>query len=143
VNKLPHFTRLSVDACVHAKHGFYGIDYPHSRYSDYLAEARVALRQQLVDTLRAKDGGDIILDFAFAFKEDRDDWKKTIEEEGGRWVLVYLEADRETLWRRIRKRKDGALDADSAFEMTEEILDGYMIGFEVPKDEGEIVLKVV
>jgi predicted kinase len=140
---MPNFTRLSVDTYVHSKHGFYGIDYPHSRYSEYLVEARAALRHQLIDVLRAKDGGDVVLDFAFAFKEDRDDWKKAIEIEGGRWVLVYLEADREALWRRIQERKAKGLDADSAFEMTEEVLDGYMKGFEVPRGEGEIVLKVV
>jgi predicted kinase len=142
VERLPQFTRLSVDKYIHAKHGFYGIDYPQSRYSEFQNEARIALRQELMDILRAPEGGDVVLDFAFAFKEDRDDWRKTIETAGGRWILVYFYADRDTLWRRIRERKAKGLDADSAFEMTEEILDGYMSGFEVPRGEREIVLKV-
>jgi predicted kinase len=142
VDRLPQFTRLSVDAYIHAKHGFYCIDYPQSKYSEYQSEARAALRQQLVDILCAQDGGDVVLDFAFAFKDDRDDWKKTIETMGGRWILVYLDADRDTLWSRIQERKAKGLDADSAFEITEEILDDYFRGFEVPKGEGELVLKI-
>jgi predicted kinase len=143
VKKLPNFTRLSVDAYVHANHGFYGKDYPDSKYSEYLSEARAALRTQLIDTLRTKNGVDVVLDFAFAFKDDRDAWKKTVEEEGGRWVLVYLDASRDTAWRRIQERKAKGLDADSAYEITEEILNGYVKGFEVPKGEGEVVLRVV
>jgi predicted kinase len=100
------------------------------------------LTLQLRDLLRAKDR-DAILDFSFAFKEVRDEYKTLIEEEEGRWVLVYLDVDEETLPQRIRERREGAVDADSAFEVTEEVLAKYIEGFQRPENEGEIVLKIV
>lgn len=59
-------------------------------------------------------------------------------------MLVYLKcADVEVLWKRIQGRERERLDADSAFRMTKEILEGYTGGFEGPEGEGEIVVDVV
>jgi predicted kinase len=126
-----------VDAYIHEKHGLYGVDYPHSQYSDYQDEARRALRERLVEVMQNQEGGDVVLDSAFAFKEDRHNWRELISKAGGRSVLVYLDANRDVLWRRIQQRQAKTRNADSAFEITEEILDGYLKGFEVPKGEGE------
>jgi predicted kinase len=139
---LPSFQRFSVDVYIYDKHGLYGADYPRSKYEEYQIEAKEALTLQLRDLLRAKDR-DAILDFSFAFKEVRDEYKTLIEEEEGRWVLVYLDVDEETLRQRIRERREGAVDADSAFEVTEEVLARYLEGFQRPENEGETVLKIV
>lgn len=97
----------------------------------------------MIEIVQRNDGRDVVLDSAFAFKEDRDNWRVTIEEAGGRSVIVHLNAKRDVLWRRIQERQAKDRNADSAFEMTEEILDGYMKGFEIPSGEGEVVLQVV
>jgi AAA domain len=93
------------------------------------------------------EAGDVILDLALAFKSSRDAYKRLIEDHGGRWVLVYLDVDEGTLRGRIgsrreRRRREGE-DADSAFDMTEEVFQRYLRGFERPKGEGEIVIKML
>ncbi|KAF2427514.1 ATP/GTP-binding protein [Tothia fuscella] len=142
ISKLPSFTRLSIDGYVHSKYGLYAIDYPREKYAEYLAEAQKAMRQQLREIIGAKDGGDVVLDSTLAFKEDRDDWARVVREGGGRRVLVYLDAKKEILWKRIQERQAIERNADSAFEMTEAILDSYLRGFEVPRGEGEVVLRI-
>lgn len=56
--------------------------------------------------------------------------------------MVYFDAEREVLWRRIQERTSKVRDADSAFEVTEEVLNSYLRGFEVPVDEEHVVIKV-
>ncbi|GJN78481.1 hypothetical protein PLIIFM63780_001975 [Purpureocillium lilacinum] len=148
VSRLPAFTRLSVDAIIHATHGLYGIDYEPSKYSEYQDEAQDKLKDRLRALLRAKDR-DAVLDLAFWNKEYRDEFKSLIEENGGRWVLIFLQADRELLWRRITERRarrdamhetDERRDGDSAFDVDEATFDMYYSGFESPQGEGEIVI---
>lgn len=81
-----------------------------------------------------------MLDLSCAFREDRDEYRRVIEEGGARAVLVYLQCDKETLWRRIQARERGTRDADSSFKMTMERLDMYLRDFEPPVDEGQIVI---
>jgi hypothetical protein len=57
-------------------------------------------------------------------------------------VLVYLKAEREWLWARIVERREKGLDADSAATITKALLNQYVDGFDVPRDEGEIVIDV-
>jgi predicted kinase len=82
-----------------------------------------------------------VLDLSFAFREWRDEYRQIIEEEGARAVLVYLECDAATLWKRIQARETAGLDADSAFKMTPERLTTYLNGFQPPVDEAQIVFK--
>ena len=84
----------------------------------------------------------ILLERSFYAKEDRDEFKTMIEEAGGRWVLVYLKAERDLLWRRICERRAKGVTADSALEIDEQLLDRYVAGFEAPVGEGEIVINV-
>ena len=86
---------------------------------------------------------DIMLDQSFWSKRDRDETKQLIENHGARWVLVSFSATKEPLWKRIQQRSKGIRDADSAFEVTEEVLDSYIQGFETPHGEGEIKIEVV
>jgi predicted kinase len=137
-----NFTRLSVDALIHSAHGLYNIDHPAYLYAQYQTEASASLRTQLLSLLYSREK-DVILDRSFYAKEDRDEFKELIEENGGRWVLVYLDASKEVLWRRILERKKREMDADWAFEVTEEVFERYWSGFERPLGEGEIVVKVV
>ncbi|EPS28938.1 hypothetical protein POX_f08012 [Penicillium oxalicum] len=136
----PSFQRLSIDSYIYNHHGLYGVDYPKEKYNDYQQEAVTALRSELAQLVQ-QGSRDAILDFAFAFQETRDEWKDLIEESGGRWVLVYLDVEPDELRRRVRARNQLAVkDGDSAFLVTEETLESFILGFERPIGEGEIVL---
>lgn len=118
------------------------MDYPKEHYEKYQEEAEAALRQQLVHILQ-HDDANVVLDFSFAFREDREAWKALISEFGGRWVLVYLNVDPTEIRRRVAARN--ALidkDGDSAFYLTEDLLERYINGFERPIGEGEIVINL-
>ncbi|KAL2867241.1 AAA family ATPase [Aspergillus lucknowensis] len=138
----PSFKRFSIDAYVYSHHGLYGVDYPKEKYNDFLDEAEDALRVEFTEVLR-EGSHDAILDFSFAFRETRDEWRSLIEESGARWVLVYLDVRADELWRRITTRNQLAVkDGDSSFFITEEIFKGYLAGFERPSGEGEVVLRL-
>ncbi|KAF7178054.1 hypothetical protein CNMCM7691_006712 [Aspergillus felis] len=138
----PSFTRLSIDTYVYSHHGLYNVDYPKEHYEKYQDEAEIALKRQLVHILE-QGNANVVLDFSFAFREDRDEWKALISDSGGRWVLVYLDVDPTEIRRRVAARN--ALlekDGDSAFYLTEDELERYITGFERPVGEGEIVIHV-
>lgn len=89
----------------------------------------------------------LVLDRSFYAKADRDEYRALAEDAGARVVLVFLDADRDVLWRRIGKRwerraEGRGVDADSAMDVTEEVLDAYLAGFERPSGEGEVVIRV-
>lgn len=137
----PSFKRLSIDSYIYTKYGLYGVGYPEKRYNDYQDEAESALRNELVQLLR-QGSQDAILDFSFAFRKSRDEWKGLIEASGGRWVLAHLDIGAGDLRQRVRSRNQLAIkDGDSAFFVTEEILESYIAGFERPTGEGEVVLR--
>ena len=140
MNAFPSFTRLSIDAIIADRHGIYNVDYPPSDYAAHLLEARKVLQDQVQEFLEKKRN--VVLDSSFYAKGDRDRYKAKIENAGGRWVLVYLKAERDVLWNRICERREKTLDADSAREISPALLDRFVRGFEVPEGEGEIVVTV-
>lgn len=140
VSAYPSFHRLSIDYYVYSHHGLYDVDYPKERYEEYQLEAEKALRAELITAL-TRGQVDLVLDFSFAFRAVREEWKRLIEGLGGRWVLVFLDVNAAELRRRVQARNERVdKDGDSAFYVTEEILEQYLKGFERPHGEGEIVL---
>ncbi|KAF4156651.1 hypothetical protein CNMCM6069_006549 [Aspergillus lentulus] len=138
----PSFARLSIDAYVYSHHGLWNVDYPKEHYEKYQIEAEAALKRQLVHILQ-HDDANVILDFSFAFRRDRDEWKAIISESGGRWVLIYLDADPTEIRRRVAARNAlNEKDGDSAFYLAEDVLERYINGFERPVGEGEIVINM-
>ncbi|KAF5687728.1 integral membrane protein PTH11 [Fusarium circinatum] len=149
VTQLPNFKRLSNDQIIYESHGLYKIDYAAEQYEAYQQEASQKLIAELERILLEKSN-DLVLDLSFYDKEYRDEYKDIVERHGGRWVLVYLDADRDVLWNRIQQRraKRDSLDAmdperngDSAFDIDDETFAMYWGGFEPPSGEGEIVIK--
>ncbi|KEF62808.1 uncharacterized protein A1O9_00781 [Exophiala aquamarina CBS 119918] len=137
----PHnFTRLSIDNILFSRHGLYGTDYPPSLLATYQDEADSIFHSETKSQLLEKIN--LVLDRAFYAKADRDEYRSLAEQAGARVVLVFLEASRDVLWRRIQQRKAAGRDADSALEIPEELLDSYLAGFERPVGEGEVVLQV-
>ena len=140
--RYPNYQRLSNDFLVHAKHGLYGIDYPPEKYDEYLDEASEEVDSMLVDLLNKGDK-DIVLDRSQYAKKDRDYYKKLVEHKGGRWILVYFRpANKELMWNRIQRRREKEINADSALEISKELLDKYWDGFDIPDGEGEVVVDV-
>ncbi|KAM0426536.1 hypothetical protein ACHAPT_008228 [Fusarium lateritium] len=149
IGLFPNFIRLSVDEIIFTRHGLYVIDYAKEKYQEYQTEAQEILVAELQHRLKEKTR-DIVLDLSFWNKQYRDDFKAIVETGGGRWVLVFLDADRELLWERITRRKAEREDrtvedrtGDSAFNVDEETFSMYCEGFERPRGEGECVIDVV
>ncbi|ATY62173.1 ATP GTP-binding [Cordyceps militaris] len=146
IAKLPNFVRFSADKIVRDKYGLYGIDFARDKHAGYLEEAQVRIKTDLAALIR--DGtNDAVLDLSFYDKEYRDEYKAIIEDAGGRWVLVFLDAENDLLWRRIQDRRDardkipvesGARDGDSAYDIELATFEMYWGGFEPPVGEGEI-----
>ena len=133
--------RISIDAVIYAEYGLYAVDYPAEKYQEYQGTAGRICDDNLLELLEDKSK-DILLDQSFWSRERRNEVKQLTQNAGARWVLVYLKADEATLWRRIETRTAGVRNADSAFEVTKKVLQGYIKGFEAPESEGEVVINV-
>lgn len=131
------FVRLSIDEEIWASHGRYGLDYPIEKIEEYKMEAENKLRNLLIKLI--SDKKQVVIDFSFWERTKRDQYKQLIENSGGKWKLIYLKVHPDDLRERLKIRSK-RLDAN-AFPVTEEILDSYLNGFEIPKDEGEIVIE--
>ena len=141
VGEWPTFTRISIDAILADLHGICGVDYPPAKYAEYQEEADRVCSGIFKHLLGRQT--DIVLDRSFYAKADRNEYKAMIEKGGGRWVLVYLKADRHLLWRRICNRRAKGVNADSALDISAELLEQYVVGFEEPKGEGEQVIDIL
>lgn len=133
------FVRLSIDEEIWATNGRYGIDYPIEIYEQLKVEAELKLRNELVNLLNEKRN--VVVDFSFWQRTRRNEYKKLIEDGGGEWRLIYLKVPPNNLRKRLRIRSQ-RFDANAAFTITEEILSSFLEGFEVPSDEGEIIVEV-
>ncbi|WP_338779399.1 ATP-binding protein [Metabacillus sp. FJAT-52054] len=132
------FTRLSIDEEIWTVHGRFGIDYREEEYEKFKEEAEIKLRKQLEELIRNRKS--VVIDFSFWQRTRRSTYKQLIEEAGGDWKLIYLKVHPEELRKRLKIRSK-RFDANAAFPITEEILSAFLNGFEVPSDEGEIVIE--
>ena len=140
MDAFPSFTRVSIDNILADRHGIYNVDYPASEYAARLEEARQVFSEEIDALLEQKKN--VVLDSSFYAKKQRDEYKAKVECASARWVLVYLKAERDVLWKRICERRRKEVNADSAREISSALLDQFVRGFEVPEDEGEIVIRV-
>lgn len=132
------YARLSIDEEVWERFGRYGVDYDAADYARHSAVAEAALRARLVELIGL--GRDVVVDFSFWQRAERDRYKQLIEEAGASWELVYLKVDPAVLRERLTARS-ARFDANAAFPITDEILDDFVSSFEEPHDEGEIVIE--
>ncbi|AYC30142.1 AAA family ATPase [Paenisporosarcina cavernae] len=131
------FVRLSIDEEIWTTNGRWGIDFPMEKLVEYRASAEGKLRLQLIQLM--KDKQHVVIDFSFWDRSRREDYKRLIESSGGKWVLLYLQVEVEELQKRLQLRNQRA-DANS-FPISDELLASYLKRFEVPKGEGEIVVR--
>ncbi len=132
------FTRLSIDEEIWRRFGRFGLDYRPSEYKGHQETAEQVLRAELVGLMR--DRSPVVIDFSFWNRGTRDRYKALIAGHGCQWDLVYLDVDVATLRERLTRRSE-RFDANAAFSITEAQMLTYLEGFEVPQDEGEIVLR--
>ncbi len=130
------FVRLSIDEEIWSTNGRWGIDFPMDKFEEYRKDAESKLRKELIQLIHDKQ--QVVIDFSFWDRLRRNEYKKIIEESGGKWKLVYLKVHPDELRKRLKLRNQ-RFDANS-FPISDELLNSYVSGFEVPSDEGEIVV---
>ena len=130
------FVRLSIDEEIWATNGRWGIDFPMGKFEEYRKDAERKLLNRLIKLTQDKQ--QVVIDFSFWDRERRNQYKKLIEDSGGKWKLIYLKVYPNDLRERLKVRNKG-FDANS-FPISEELLTSYLNGFEVPNGEGEIVI---
>jgi len=94
---------------------------------DLLEEIEDDLVGELVDAVGA--GRDVVLDFSFATRALRDDYRELIADLGTVAETVYLPVDTETALRRVRAR--GGEGPDD-YRLTDEVVRAHVEGFEAP-----------
>ncbi|MBE6011839.1 AAA family ATPase [Anaeropeptidivorans aminofermentans] len=131
------YIRLSIDEEMWKVYGKRGVDYPADKYDELSKQIELQLQEELVCLI--KSGQNVILDFSFWNKENRNKYKKLIEELEGTVDLVYLKADIEVLRKRLQIRNQ-SIHVNSPYEITDDILERYYNGFQEPLGEGEIII---
>jgi predicted kinase len=131
------YVRLSIDEEVWHRFGCYGIDYPPSLYGEHSTAAERVLAARLVKLVQ--DGQDVVVDFSFWRRSQRDRYRRLVTTAGGRCDVIYLKADAQALRRRLAVRSR-RFDANAAFPITEEVLVRYLASFEEPHGAGETVI---
>lgn len=86
-----------------------------------------------------QQGKDVVIDFSFWSKENRNFYKELIRKAGAETELVYMKASKELLQKRLYKRNQ-VLNANSPFVITDEILEHHYHAFQEPRGEGEKVI---
>jgi predicted kinase len=131
------FVRLSIDEEIWATNGRWGIDFPMEKFEEYRKDAERKLRNRLIKLIHDKQ--QVVIDFSFWDRVRRTQYKKLIEDSGGKWKLIYLKVHPKDLVERLELRNK-RFDANS-FPISKELLISYLNGFEIPKGEGEIVIE--
>ena len=131
------YIRLSIDEEMWNIYGQKGVDYPEEQYDELSDKFEHILRQRMISLI--KDEKNVVVDFSFWNKDNRNLYKNIIENTGGAVELVYMKASIELLCNRLQKR-NLSLHANSPFIITDEILEHHYNEFQEPKYEGETVL---
>ena len=108
--------------------------------SEIAADIQARQRAAIVAALRA--GRDVVVDYAFWSRAERDDYRALGRAQGADVEVVYLRAPEELLRRRLRARRGDHAD-DLLVSAT--LLERYLAGFEPPApDESDVrVIDVV
>lgn len=99
-------------------------------------EIRADQREQLVRLVR--DGRDVVVDYAFWRRADRDEYRQLVYAHGGTTEIVYLRVADDEVRRRMATRNHSQLDANS-FRIDASRLESYLDAFEAPSpDEPDV-----
>ena len=123
------YIRLSIDEEMWKLYGRKGIDYPEEQYEKLSEQVEAALQKKLLSLIQ--QGKDVVIDFSFWSKENRNVYKELIQKAGAETELVYMKASKELLQKRLYKRNQ-VLNANSPFVITDEILEHHYYAFQEP-----------
>lgn len=131
------YARLSIDEVVWQRLGQRdaGLALEAEAFDQLKEEVRREQRQELVELMLT--GRDVVVDYSFWSRAARDDYKALIENQGCRWELVHIKADRTTLGRRLEARN--AEEGPNSVTVDETLFNRYLANFEEPNGEGEQV----
>ncbi|MFD6915238.1 AAA family ATPase [Streptomyces virginiae] len=129
------FLRLCPDEQVWRVHGHYGRDFPRGEYrvreqpilNEIAAELRVALAA----------GRDVVIDHGFWTVDEREEWRQIGEQAGAVVTLLYLPADLDVLWDRVKERNQQTFDDPNAMWFSENDLQRHSNRFEAPAADEE------
>lgn len=97
---------------------------------------RADQRERLVQLVEA--GRDVVVDYSFWRRADRDEYRELVRAHGGTTEVVYVRVSNDEVRRRMRRRNHARLDADS-FRIDAGLLDSYLDAFEHPEpDETDV-----
>lgn len=88
----------------------------------------------------AEKGIDIILDEGFWERETRDEMRKRADAIGATLVMYYLDTPIETIRKRVLGRNSNL--TKESFEISNEMLEGYLKYWEAPSEEDEEFIRV-
>lgn len=128
-------------------------DFPLTKKcGNFMGERELIIRKKNMKIVRAggscaskkllsliQQGKDVVIDFSFWSKENRNFYKELIRKAGAETELVYMKASKELLQKRLYKRNQ-VLNANSPFVITDEILEHHYHAFQEPWGEGEKVI---
>lgn len=129
-----HYERLSIDEEIWRRFGRYGVDYPKEEYQNLQTKANKALHTTFLKLLKHRQN--IVVDFSFWQKKKRDTYKQIIDDYGGKSFLIYMNTPISIIKKRLEVRNK-RFEPNAAFPITEEILDEYIKGFEIPQNENQ------
>jgi predicted kinase len=129
--------RLSIDEFIFETHGEHGVDYDEGDYPSFESEALSALDDRLVVLLR--EGRDVVLDYGFWSPEQRDRYKRLVNDAGACWQLLYFQTDLAEIRRRLTER-NAHHDANSLV-VTDRHLAEFLTRWQPPCNEGELVVE--
>jgi hypothetical protein len=99
-------------------------------------DIRARQREVLVTAVRA--GRDVVVDYSFWSRTQRDDYRQLARGAGAEVAVHYCPVTASTAHRRIAERNAGPRSADS-YAIEGEILTAYLAGFEEPEpDETDV-----
>ncbi|MGW4199199.1 AAA family ATPase [Streptomyces sp. NPDC005004] len=79
------------------------------------------------------------MDHGLWLRPAREEWRRLVEDAGGRWRLLHFPVERTELPRRLaeRNRREDA----NALLVTDSVLDDFSARFDVPSGEGELIIQ--
>ena len=96
------YIRLSIDEEMWNIYGQRGIDYSENQYDELSEKVELLLRQKMISLI--KNGKNVVIDFSFWNKDNREFYRNMIENAGGIVELVYMKANKELLRKRLQKK---------------------------------------
>lgn len=108
-------------------------------YHDYEIEKQA--EEQIIAEMKQllANGQSLILDHGFWKKENRDKYRRLIQENGGTPKLIYFKVPKQELLHRLAERNKTA--SIGTHTISSELLDTFYQRFEEPSGEGEEVLE--